>query len=56
MGIKNFKGHENCIIGSKVMANLLNRLFFPFCGVACGRACAQSAKQACILPLPLSER
>ena len=37
-----------CITGSKVMAILLNGLILTIGGVASGRVCAQTAKQACL--------
>ena len=40
--ILNLKGNLNCIIGSKVTANLLEGLILPIGGVASGRDCACS--------------
>ena len=37
--ILNLEGHQNCCIGSKVMAILLNKLILPTGGVASGRVC-----------------
>ena len=45
-------GHQNCIIGSKLTAILINGLILPIGGVASGRVCActlQPAQQACWL-------
>ena len=44
--IQNPKGHQNCIIGSKVRAILLKGWILTVGGVAWGRVCAQPAKQA----------
>ena len=39
--ILNLKGQQNCMIGSKVTAFLLNRWILPIGGVALGRVCNQ---------------
>ena len=43
-GILNLKGYQNCIIGSKVMAILLNGQLLPICWVALQRVCSQPEK------------
>ena len=53
--IKNYintKGHQNCIIGSKVPTILLKGLFLPIGGVyweGSAPAALQPAKQACLV-------
>ena len=45
--IVNIKGNQNRIIGSNVMAILLQGLTFPIGEVAFGRISAHSTKEAC---------
>ena len=48
-GNLNFKGHQNCSIGSKVTAILVNGGILPRGGVALGRVCTCSLRSMLLL-------
>ena len=55
--ISNLKGHQNCIIGSKVTAILLKGWILPFGGVASKKGLRlQPAQQACLIELKTWQR